>query len=79
MWTADGHREIVECGVEYALAYEVADLEAAVAGDESKLALIDYAADVMEIMTKLRYAWGIYYPEERALAEAAGVKVAGEE
>lgn len=80
VWTADGHREIVERGVEgYALAYEVADLEAAVAADESKLALIDYAADVMEIMTKLRYAWGIYYPEERALAEAAGVKVAGEE
>ena len=79
VWTSDGHREIVERGVEaYALAYEMADLEAAVAGDDQARRLIDYAADVMETMTRLRRDWGIYYPEERALAEAAGVAVAGE-
>lgn len=64
-WTADGHREKVEAGVEaYALCYEMADLEKAVAGDASKAALIDTASDVMEIMTKLRADWGVVYPEE---------------
>ncbi|OUP09447.1 Gfo/Idh/MocA family oxidoreductase [Collinsella sp. An2] len=78
VWTEDGHREIVEEGEEaYALAYEMADLEAAAAGDESKAKLIDYAADVMDTMTRLRYDWGIYYPEEADLAAAAGVAVAG--
>lgn len=37
MWTADGHREEVHAGTEaYALCYEMADLEKAVAGDDSK-------------------------------------------
>ncbi len=80
VWTADGHREEVRAGEEgYALAYEIADLEAAVAGNEEKLKLIDYAADVMELMTRLRYDWGVYYPEEAELAAAAGVAVAGAE
>lgn len=79
-WTDDGRRETVEAGEEgYALAYEVADLERAVAGDARAAGLIDIASDVMDIMTRLRRDWGIYYPEERALAEAAGVPVAGEE
>lgn len=70
VWTADGRREDVRAGEEgYALAYEVADLEAAVAGDEEKLGLLDIAADVMEIMTKLRYDWGVYYPEEADIAQ----------
>ncbi len=78
-WTADGRHEIVEAGEEgYALAYEVADLERAVAGDAEAAGLIDIAADVMDTMTRLRYDWGVYYPEERAIAEAAGVSVAGE-
>ena len=64
-WTADGRREEVKAGVEaYALCYEIADLEKAVAGDESKLKLIDYASDVMETMTRLRRDWGVVYPEE---------------
>ena len=49
-----------------ALAYEIADLEAAAAGDESKLKLIDYAADVMDLMTRCRREWGVVYPEECA-------------
>lgn len=64
-WTADGRREEVEEGVEaYALCYEVADLERAVAGDARALQLIDFAADVMDIMTRLRREWGVIYPEE---------------
>lgn len=66
VWTESGETELVSAGEEaYALAYEMADLEAAVAGDASKTKLIDYAADVMDIMTRLRADWGVVYPEER--------------
>ena len=65
VWTADGHREEVHAGTEaYALCYEMADLEKAVAGDDSKRELLGYASDVMELMTKLRADWGVVYPEE---------------
>ena len=65
VWTADGHREEVHVGTEaYALCYEMADLEKAVAGDDSKRELLDYASDVMKLMTKLRADWGVVYPEE---------------
>lgn len=78
VWTANGRREEVHAGVEgYALAYEIADLEAAAAGDESARGLIAYASDVMELMTRLRYEWGVFYPEEAELAAAAGAGVAG--
>lgn len=66
VWTADGSRETVSCGEEaYALCYEMADLEAAVAGSAEKRVLLDYASDVMELMTQLRANWGVVYPEER--------------
>ena len=42
----------------------MADLEKAVAGDDSKRELLDYASDVMKLMTKLRADWGVVYPEE---------------
>ena len=59
------HREEVHAGTEaYALCYEMADLEKAVAGDDSKRELLGYASDVMELMTKLRTDWGVVYPEE---------------
>ncbi|WP_083662138.1 Gfo/Idh/MocA family protein [Thermophilibacter provencensis] len=65
VWTADGHREAVRAGVEgYALCYEMADLERAVAGDARAAALIDTASDVMDLMTRLRADWGVTYPEE---------------
>ena len=65
VWTADGHREEVHAGTEaYALCYEMADLEKAVAGDDSKRELLGYASDVMKLMTKLRADWGVVYPEE---------------
>jgi predicted dehydrogenase len=66
VWTEDGRVEEVRCGVEgYALDYEIADLERAVAGDERAAGLIDYASDVMDLMTGLRREWGVTYPEER--------------
>ena len=66
VWTADGRRETVTAGTEgYALCYEMADLERAVAGDADAASLIDTAADVMELMTRLRADWGVTYPEER--------------
>lgn len=66
VWTADGRREEVHAGTEgYALCYEMADLERAVAGDTQAASLIDYAADVMDLMTNLRREWGVTYPEER--------------
>ena len=65
VWTEDGHIEEVAAGEEaYALCYEMADLERAVAGDQDAARLIDYAADVMRIMTDARAAWGVVYPEE---------------
>ena len=67
VWTEDGRREEVRAGRSgYALCYEIADLEHAVAGDARAAGLIDYAADVMQIMTRLRREWGVVYPEERA-------------
>lgn len=72
VWTADGRRETVTAGVEgYALCYEMADLERAVAGDAEAAGLIDTAADVMRLMTDVRRAWGVTYPEERASEEAS--------
>lgn len=66
VWTQDGHKELVEAGNEaYALCYEMADLERAVAGDKNCSSLIDTAADVIDLMTRLRYEWGVFYPEEQ--------------
>lgn len=71
VWTADGHVEQVSCGAEgYALDYEVAHLERAVAGDAQMAGLLDYASDVMDLMTQLRYQWGVFYPEEKNIQES---------
>ena len=65
VWTADGRREEIRAGEEaYALCYEVANLERAVAGDQVEQNMIAYTVDVMAIMTMLRRQWGIRYPEE---------------
>lgn len=63
-YTEDGHQEVIEVGdTAQALAYEVADMEKAVAGIENTMHL-DYTQDVMVIMTQLRREWGMTYPEE---------------
>ena len=68
-WTADNRREEVHLGEEaYALCYEVADLERAVAGDEIEHSMLAYTVDNMQIMTQLRRQWGVTYPEEEGLA-----------
>lgn len=65
VWTADGRREEIRAGEEaYALCYEAANLERAVAGDQVEQNMIAYTVDVMAIMTMLRRQWGIRYPEE---------------
>ena len=46
-----------------ALKYELEDFEAAIRNEENRLYL-DYTVDVMELMTKARYEWGMVYPEE---------------
>jgi predicted dehydrogenase len=66
VWTDDGRSESVRAGsTELALAYEMADLESAVAGDARSLALIGLTRDVMHVMTDLRSDWDVTYPEER--------------
>lgn len=63
-YTEDGHQEVIEVGdTAQALAYEVADMEKAVAGIEDSMHL-DYTQDVMTIMTQLRREWDMTYPEE---------------
>ncbi|MBT1163276.1 Gfo/Idh/MocA family protein [Bifidobacterium felsineum] len=64
-YVEDGHTEVIEAGeTAKALAYEVTDMEAAIAGDRSIMHL-DYTRDVMDMMTLIRRAqWGLSYPEE---------------
>lgn len=64
-YVEDGSVETIEAGsTAKALAYEVADMEAAIAGDASVMHL-DYTRDVMAAMTLIRRdQWGMTYPEE---------------
>lgn len=48
-----------------ALAYELADMEAAIRGEGDML--LPYTMDVMALMTALRAEWGVVYPEEERL------------
>lgn len=56
--------EVIRSG-EYkdALAYELADMEKAIAGDAECMHL-NYTKDVMDMMTEFRRSWGMTYPEE---------------
>ena len=49
---------------ENALWYEVNDMEEAVSGAADEMHF-DYTVDVMNVMTEIRKAWGLSYPEER--------------
>lgn len=63
-YTGDGRQEVIECGrTADALAYEIEDMERAVSGGTDEMCL-DYTADVMSMMTKIRRSWGLIYPEE---------------
>ena len=45
------------------LTYEIKDMESSVSGEGNKM-LLNLTADVMNIMTKIRYDHGVKYPEE---------------
>ena len=45
------------------IGYEIDDMEKAVSRQGNNMRL-DYTADVMDIMTKTRYEWGVKYPGE---------------
>lgn len=45
------------------LCYEIEDMEKAAEGSENRM-LLDFTADVMDIMTRTRNKWGVKYPEE---------------
>lgn len=65
VWTESGEIETFRAGERpLALCYVLADLEAAVAGDEEALAQMDVTVDVMRMMTDFRRDWNFYYPEE---------------
>ncbi len=63
-YTDSGENEVIREGANAdALAYELADMERAIAGDAEVMHL-DYTKDVMDMMTDFRAAWGFRYPEE---------------
>ena len=45
------------------MAYEVEDMERAIAGQPEVMKL-NYTEDVMHMMTEIRKQWGLIYPEE---------------
>ena len=59
-----GETQVIKAGAhEDALAYELSDMEKAIAGDASCMHL-DYTKDVMDLMTRFRKSWRLTYPEE---------------
>ena len=63
-YTEDGRQETISVGaMGDALRYEILDMEKALSGEADEMHL-DYTADVMEIMTKIRESWRLTYPEE---------------
>ena len=59
-----GEIQVIKAGAhEDALAYELSDMEKAIAGDVSCMHL-DYTKDVMNLMTEFRRSWNFTYPEE---------------
>ncbi len=47
-----------------ALYYEMLDMEEAIRTKDASIMRLDQSRDVMDIMTSLRYEWGLKYPEE---------------
>ncbi|MGN0171818.1 MAG: Gfo/Idh/MocA family protein [Acutalibacteraceae bacterium] len=65
-YTDTGKTEVIRAGEHAdALAYELADMEKAIAGDTDAMYL-EYTRDVMDMMTSFRKSWGLTYPEEEA-------------
>lgn len=65
-WTQDGQEETIDTGkTEHALAYEILDMEKAISTKDARPLKLDHTIDVMQIMTDVRRAHGMIYPEER--------------
>ena len=47
-----------------ALQYELEDMETAILTGNTAIMKLRESSDVMDIMTKLRSDWGLFYPEE---------------
>ena len=63
-YTDTGESELIKAGENAdALAYELADMEAAINGNPDGMYL-SYTKDVMDMMTAFRKEWGFTYPEE---------------
>ena len=55
----------IEAGsTDEALVYELQDMEQAVLTGNTTVMKLNYSAEVMEIMTRLRKSWNLKYPEE---------------
>ena len=56
---------IIEAGrTSNALQYELEDMETAILTGNTAIMKLRESSDVMDIMTKLRSDWGLFYPEE---------------
>lgn len=63
-YTEDNRQEVIEAGnTDDALLYEILDMEKAVSGESDEMHL-EYTADVMNMMTRIRNDWNMKYPEE---------------
>ncbi|MDR1769400.1 MAG: Gfo/Idh/MocA family oxidoreductase [Hungatella sp.] len=63
-YTEDNRRAVIEAGnTDDALLYEILDMEKAVSGEPDVMRL-EYTADVMNMMTRIRNDWNMKYPEE---------------
>ena len=60
-----GERSVIEAGsTTHALQYELEDMETAILTGNTDVMKLQESSDVMDIMTKLRKDWGLFYPEE---------------
>lgn len=63
-----GERTVIEAGqTSNALQYELEDMETAILTGDTAIMKLQESSDVMDIMTRLRKEWGMFYPEETSL------------
>ena len=61
-------RTVIEAGqTSNALQYELEDMETAILTGDTAIMKLQESSDVMDIMTRLRKEWGMFYPEETSL------------
>ena len=63
-----GERTVIEAAqTSNALQYELEDMESAILTGDTAVMKLQESSDVMDIMTRLRKEWGMFYPEETSL------------